>query len=106
MPEAAAPIRSRAWLYPLVMVLLLARPVSAADPDARDRVNNTALIFAARDGRLEIAKALIAAGAAVNWIDDEEVTPLILAAFKSTTTTVHHDSCVSRRRPARHLSCG
>ena len=45
-------------------------------------MNNTALIFAARDGRLAIARALIAGGATVNWIDGEGVTPLILAAFK------------------------
>ncbi|MEM9505850.1 MAG: ankyrin repeat domain-containing protein, partial [Cyanobacteria bacterium P01_E01_bin.43] len=43
---------------------------------------NTALTYAARDGFTEIAAALIAAGAEVNWVDGEGVTPLILAAFK------------------------
>lgn len=43
---------------------------------------NTALIFAARDGQLEIAQVLIERGADVNWIDGEGVTPLILAALK------------------------
>ncbi|MGD1943690.1 MAG: ankyrin repeat domain-containing protein [Leptolyngbyaceae cyanobacterium] len=43
---------------------------------------NTALIYAARDGFTEIAAGLIAAGAEVNWVDGEGVTPLILAAFK------------------------
>lgn len=43
---------------------------------------NTALTYAARDGFAEIAQLLIAAGADVNWIDGEGVTPLILAAFK------------------------
>ncbi|MEM9907913.1 MAG: ankyrin repeat domain-containing protein [Cyanobacteria bacterium P01_D01_bin.44] len=43
---------------------------------------NTALTYAARDGFTEIAQALIDAGADVNWIDSEGVTPLILAAFK------------------------
>lgn len=43
---------------------------------------NTALTYAARDGHTDIARALIAAGADVNWIDGEGVTPLILAAFK------------------------
>ena len=42
---------------------------NGADPDAHDSVRNTALIFAARDGRLEIAKGLIAHGATVDWID-------------------------------------
>ncbi|MEM1291026.1 MAG: ankyrin repeat domain-containing protein [Cyanobacteria bacterium P01_H01_bin.162] len=43
---------------------------------------NTALTYAARNGFNEIAAALIAAGAEVNWVDSEGVTPLILAAFK------------------------
>ncbi|MEM6433307.1 MAG: ankyrin repeat domain-containing protein [Cyanobacteria bacterium P01_D01_bin.115] len=43
---------------------------------------NTALTYATRDGFTEIAAALIAAGAEVNWVDGEGVTPLILAAFK------------------------
>ena len=55
---------------------------SGADPDAHDDAHNTALIFAARDGRLEIARALIEHSATVDWIDGEGVTPLILAAFK------------------------
>ena len=43
---------------------------------------NTALTYAARDGHTEIARSLIAAGAEVNWVDGEGVTPLILSAFK------------------------
>lgn len=43
---------------------------------------NTALTYSARDGHTDIARALIDAGADVNWIDGEGVTPLILAAFK------------------------
>lgn len=43
---------------------------------------NTALTYAARDGFTNIARVLIDAGADVNWIDGEGVTPLILAAFK------------------------
>ncbi|MEM6434790.1 MAG: ankyrin repeat domain-containing protein [Cyanobacteria bacterium P01_D01_bin.115] len=46
---------------------------------------NTALTYAARDGFTEIAHELIEAGAEVNWIDGEGVTPLILAAFKGHT---------------------
>lgn len=55
---------------------------SGANPDAHDAARNTALIFAARDGRLAMARTLIGRGATVNWIDGEGVTPLILAAFK------------------------
>lgn len=43
---------------------------------------NTALTYAARDGFTDIAEVLIDAGADVNWIDGEGVTPLILASFK------------------------
>lgn len=43
---------------------------------------NTALTYAARDGFTQIAVLLLAAGADVNWIDGEGVTPLILASFK------------------------
>ena len=53
------------------------------DPDCHDEQRNTALIFAARDGRLAIARRLIAAGARVDWVDGEGVSPLILAAFKN-----------------------
>ena len=55
----------------------------AQTPNAHDRLRNTALIYAARDGALEIAKALIAKGADVNWQDGEKVTPLILASHKN-----------------------
>ena len=44
---------------------------------------NTALTYASRDGFTEIARLLIDAGADVNWIDGEGVTPLILASFKN-----------------------
>lgn len=51
--------------------------------DHTDGKGNTALIFAARDGHLEIADMLIAYGAKVDWQDDEQVTPLILAASRN-----------------------
>jgi uncharacterized protein len=54
---------------------------SNTDPDVTDNTN-TALTYAARDGFTEIARLLIDAGAEVNWIDREGVTPLILAALK------------------------
>jgi len=54
---------------------------SGADTNAVYRTN-TALTYAARDGFLDIARLLIDAGADVNWIDGEGVTPLILASFK------------------------
>ena len=41
------------------------------------------MIFASRDGFLQIAQSLISNGADVNWIDGEGVTPLILASFKN-----------------------
>ena len=48
----------------------------------------TALIFAARDGRLDIALLLIGHGAQIDRQDDEKVTALIIAAFRG------HDSIV------------
>ena len=56
---------------------------AGANPDSHDENKNTALIYAARDGLLEIAKSLINAGADVNWVDGEGVTALILASFKN-----------------------
>ena len=56
---------------------------AGAAPDFTDRVGNTALIFAARDGHFEIAELLISYGASVNWQDDEKVTPLILASSRN-----------------------
>jgi len=54
-----------------------------AKADAYDANRNTALIYAARDGRIEIAEMLLKAGASPGWIDGEKVTPLILAAHKN-----------------------
>lgn len=54
-----------------------------ADPNSFDSNRNTALIFAGRDGLLDIAKLLLSSGADVNWVDGEGVTPLILASFKN-----------------------
>ena len=56
---------------------------AGASPDHTDQRGNTALIFAARDGHLDIAEMLIAYGASVDWQDEEEVTPLILAASRN-----------------------
>ncbi|NJO36857.1 MAG: ankyrin repeat domain-containing protein [Rhizobiales bacterium] len=67
---------------------------SGTSPDHADDNGNTALIFAARDGRLEIAEILIGYGATVDWQDDEQVTPLILAASRNHPAIVdlllHH----------------
>ncbi|MGD1855710.1 MAG: ankyrin repeat domain-containing protein [Leptolyngbyaceae cyanobacterium] len=54
---------------------------AGTDPDIVYNTN-TPLIYAARDGFIEIARLLIDHGADVNWIDGEGVTPLILASFK------------------------
>jgi ankyrin repeat protein len=56
---------------------------SGSPPDHVDENGNTALIFAARDGHLDIAEMLIGYGATVDWQDDEQVTPLILAASRN-----------------------
>lgn len=61
---------------------------AGAPVDAVDRSGNTALIFAARDGRLDIAVLLIGHGAQIDRQDDEKVTALIIAAFRG------HDSIV------------
>lgn len=58
------------------------------DPNLFDANRNTALIFAARDGRTEIARMLIGAGADPDWIDGEGVTPLILASLRNHVAIV------------------
>lgn len=64
-------------------VAVWAALAAGASPDTVDRAGNTALIFAARDGHLEIAETLINYGATVDWQDGEQVTPLILAASRN-----------------------
>ena len=59
------------------MVDTLAR--AGADVGARTRHGFTALLFAARAGRIEAAKALLAAGAEVDDALSNGVTPLLLA---------------------------
>ena len=49
--------------------------VEAAQP-AQDAITNRALMDAARDGNIEAIKQQLAAGADVNAIDDEGLTPL------------------------------
>lgn len=61
---------------------------AGADPNAHDALRNTALIFASRDGLLQIAESLINRGADVSWIDDEGATPLILASHKNHPAVV------------------
>lgn len=61
---------------------------AGARPNRHDRSRNTALIYAARDGRTKIARALLSAGADPGWVDGEKVTPLILAAFKGHQSIV------------------
>jgi len=56
---------------------------TGVDPDFFDVNRNTALIYAARDGRTEIAEMLLKAGASPGWIDGEKVTPLILGSYKN-----------------------
>ncbi len=50
--------------------------------DTEDRARNTALIFAARDGLVEILDCLVAHGADLDHQDAEGVTPLIIAAHR------------------------
>ena len=52
-----------------------------ADPDARDRYGQTALMRAARDGHDELARALIEAGAALDVTAKYGLSALMLAAL-------------------------
>ena len=61
---------------------------AGARVDAIDAAWNTALIFAAWDGRAGIARRLLSAGASVDWQDAELVTPLIIASFKNRPVLV------------------
>jgi ankyrin repeat protein len=55
--------------------------------DGRDWQGDTALIAAAREGRLDIAGLLLDAGAAVNLPDEQHgMTPLMWAALRGHTT--------------------
>ena len=65
----------RRSLSDLVQALAQGAPV-----DAKDREGRTALFYAAKDGDVAIAAALIRAGANVNARDTAERTPLHLAA--------------------------
>jgi hypothetical protein len=57
-----------------IVKLLLAK---GAEVDARDpNMKATALMFAAHEGRADIAEALVAGGANVNAKDDNDMTPL------------------------------
>ena len=64
-------------------VAVWAALAAGINPDTTDERGNTALIFAARDGYLDIAEILIDYGASVDWQDDEKVTPLILASSRN-----------------------
>jgi len=64
-------------------VAVWAALAAGTSPDIADEHGNTALIFAARDGHLDIAEILIEYGATVDWQDDEKVTPLILASSRN-----------------------
>ena len=64
-------------------VAVWAALAAGSNPDHADDNGNTGLIFAARDGHLEVADMLIDYGAKVDWQDDEQVTPLILAASRN-----------------------
>jgi ankyrin repeat protein len=74
---------------------------SGAVPDFTDRNGNTALIFAARDGHLDIAELLVGYGATVDWQDDEQVTPLILASSRNhpeiVTLLLNHGATLAIR---------
>ena len=88
-PTQSASIASSSTTPPNLIAATLAGNVeevrsllqSGVDPNESYHTN-TALIYAARDGQIEIAQLLIDHNAEVNWIDGEGVTPLILAAFK------------------------
>lgn len=56
---------------------------AGADANVTDARRNSGLIYASRDGQLEIARQLLLSGADVNWIDNEGVTALILAAHRN-----------------------
>ncbi len=64
-------------------VAVWAALAAGSDPNHADDNGNTGLIFAARDGHLDVADMLIAYEAKVDWQDDEQVTPLILAASRN-----------------------
>lgn len=50
-----------------------------ADPNKTDKVNETALFYAARDGKLDAVKVLIENGADANIIDHKKQTAIFFA---------------------------
>lgn len=58
------------------------------NPDHRDTALQTALFYAARDGRIECVKALLELGADVNSVDHLGQTALFYASRDGRTDTV------------------
>ncbi|MDF1570029.1 MAG: ankyrin repeat domain-containing protein [Bacteroidales bacterium] len=65
---------------PVNTALLLER---GADPDAVSAIGNTALMYAAEKGNMQIMKMLVAAGAEVNTTGFNGATPLFLAILNN-----------------------
>jgi uncharacterized protein len=74
-----------------------------AKVDARGRLGRTALMNACLAGNLEIAEALLAAGAAVDACDEHAVSPLHEAARAGADAVI---AALAARRPDPHLRDG
>ena len=73
-PPEAKPVEPIEPIEPAEPVAKAAQP--AQDAEAAKQEANRALMAAARDGNIEAIKQQLAAGADVNAIDDEGLTPL------------------------------
>ena len=73
-PPEAKPVQPVQPVQPVESVAKAAQP--AQDAEAAKQEANRALMTAARDGNIEAIKQQLAAGADVNAIDDEGLTPM------------------------------
>ncbi|KAG2485469.1 hypothetical protein HYH03_015845 [Edaphochlamys debaryana] len=74
--ELLAAVKNEHWDTAMELLAAAVKP----DLEAVDEEGRTALIFASRDGHLEVVKALLAAGARVEAADEDGSTPLMHAS--------------------------
>lgn len=64
------------------------------NPNHRDKINETALFYAARDNRKEVCKVLLDGGAEINVVDDRKQTALFFAKKSASAELI--DYLISR----------
>ena len=86
-PPEAKPVEPIEPIEPAEPVAKAAQP--AQDAEAAKQEANRALMAAARDGNIEAIKQQLAAGADVNAIDDEGLTPMDRCGDEETAALLY-----------------